>query len=98
MNNHGNYAVSLGNLSRWLAQQAEGLGVEIYPGFAASDVLYNNEGAVRGVVAGVMGQEKDGTPGPDFQPGMELLGKYVLIAEGRSRLLGQADHLSLQLV
>jgi electron-transferring-flavoprotein dehydrogenase len=82
MNNHGNYAVSLGNLCRWLAQQAESLGVEIYPGFAASEVLYSEAGAVRGVVAGVMGLEKDGSQGPDYQPGMELLGKYVFIAEG----------------
>jgi electron-transferring-flavoprotein dehydrogenase len=82
MNNHGNYAVSLGNLCRWLAQQAEALGVEIYPGFAASEVLYAETGAVRGVVAGVMGLNKDGSPGPDYQPGMELIGKYVLIAEG----------------
>ncbi len=82
MNNHGNYAVSLGNLCRWLAQQAESLGVEIYPGFAASEVLYTETGAVRGVVAGVMGLEKDGSKGPDYQPGMELIGKYVLIAEG----------------
>jgi electron-transferring-flavoprotein dehydrogenase len=82
MNNHGNYAVSLGNLCRWLAQQAESLGVEIYPGFAASEVLYSESGAVRGVVAGVMGLEKDGSQGPDYQPGMELVGKYVLIAEG----------------
>ena len=82
MNNHGNYAVSLGNLCRWLAQQAESLGVEIYPGFAASEVLYSEHGAVRGVVAGVMGLEKNGSQGPDYQPGMELIGKYVLIAEG----------------
>jgi electron-transferring-flavoprotein dehydrogenase len=82
MNNHGNFAVSLGNLCRWLAQQAEALGVEIYPGFAASEVLYSKTGAVRGVVAGVMGLEKDGSQGPDYQPGMELLGKYVFIAEG----------------
>ena len=82
MNNHGNYAVSLGNLCRWLGQQAEALGVEIYPGFAASEVLYNEAGAVRGVVAGVMGLEKYGSQGPDYQPGMELLGKYVMIAEG----------------
>ncbi len=82
MNNHGNYAISLGNLCRWLAQQAESLGVEIYPGFAASEVLYSESGSVRGVVAGVMGLEKNGTPGPDYQPGMELLGKYVFIAEG----------------
>lgn len=82
MNNHGNYAVSLGNVCRWLAQQAEALGVEIYPGFAASEVLYSDGGAVSGVVAGVMGLTAQGQPGPDFQPGMELLGKYVLIAEG----------------
>ncbi len=82
MNNHGNYAVSLGNVCRWLAQQAEGLGVEIYPGFACSEVLYRDDGSVRGVVAGVMGIGKDGQPKDDFQPGMELIGKYVFIAEG----------------
>jgi electron-transferring-flavoprotein dehydrogenase len=82
MNNHGNYAVSLGNVCRWLATQAEGLGVEIYPGFAASEVLYREDGSVRGVVAGVMGIAKDGSHKPDFQPGMELTGKYVFIAEG----------------
>jgi electron-transferring-flavoprotein dehydrogenase len=82
MDNHGNYAISLGNLCRWLAQQAEGLGVEIYPGFACSEVLYREDGSVKGVVAGVMGIGKDGEPKADYQPGMELLGKYVLIAEG----------------
>jgi electron-transferring-flavoprotein dehydrogenase len=82
MNNHGNYAGSLGNLCRWLGTQAEGLGVEIYPGFAASEVLYREDGSVRGVVAGVMGIAKDGSHKGDYQPGMELLGKYVLIAEG----------------
>ena len=82
MNNHGNYAVSLGNVCRWLATQAEALGVEIYPGFACSEVLYREDGSVRGVVAGVMGIAKDGTRKPDFQPGMELTGKYVFIAEG----------------
>ncbi len=82
MNNHGNYAVSLGNVCRWLAMQAEGLGVEIYPGFAASEVLYREDGSVAGVVAGVMGIAKDGTHKPDYQPGMELRGKYVFIAEG----------------
>ncbi len=82
MNNHGNYAVSLGNVCRWLAAQAEALGVEIYPGFAASDVLYREDGSVRGVVAGVMGIARDGTRKPDYQPGMELVGKYVFIAEG----------------
>jgi electron-transferring-flavoprotein dehydrogenase len=82
MNNHGNYAVSLGNVCRWLASQAEGLGVEIYPGFACSEVLYREDGSVRGVVAGVMGIAKDGSHKPDYQPGMELIGKYVFIAEG----------------
>ena len=82
MNNHGNYAVSLGNVCRWLGTQAESLGVEIYPGFACSEVLYREDGSVRGVVAGVMGIAKDGTHKPDFQPGMELIGKYVFIAEG----------------
>ncbi len=82
MNNHGNYAVSLGNVCRWLATQAEALGVEIYPGFAASEVLYREDGSVAGVVAGVMGIAKDGAHKPDFQPGMELRGKYVFIAEG----------------
>ena len=82
MNNHGNYAVSLGNVCRWLGTQAESLGVEIYPGFACSEVLYRDDGSVRGVVAGVMGIAKDGTHKPDYQPGMELIGKYVFIAEG----------------
>ena len=82
MNNHGNYAVSLGNVCRWLGTQAENLGVEIYPGFACSEVLYRDDGSVRGVVAGVMGIAKDGSHKPDYQPGMELIGKYVFIAEG----------------
>ncbi|MGQ0484422.1 MAG: electron transfer flavoprotein-ubiquinone oxidoreductase [Hyphomicrobiales bacterium] len=82
MSNHGNYAVSLGNVCRWLAKEAEALGVEIYPGFAGSEVLYRADGSVKGVVAGVMGIAKDGSHKPDYQPGMELLGKYVLIAEG----------------
>ncbi len=82
MNNHGNYAASLGNLCRWLAGQAEGLGVEIYPGFAASEPLYHEDGSLKGVVAGVMGLDKKGGPKPDYQPGMELIGKYVFIAEG----------------
>ena len=82
MSNHGCYAVSLGNICRWLAKEAEALGVEIYPGFAASEVLYRDDGSVRGVVAGVMGIARDGSHKADFQPGMELIGKYVLIAEG----------------
>jgi electron-transferring-flavoprotein dehydrogenase len=82
MNNHGNYAVSLGNVCRWLAKQAEELGVEIYPGFAASEALFRQDGSLSGVVAGVMGIAKDGSHKADYQPGMELRGKYVLIAEG----------------
>ncbi|MBB3963767.1 electron transfer flavoprotein-ubiquinone oxidoreductase [Rhizobium metallidurans] len=82
MNNHGNYIVSLGNVCRWLAGHAEALGVEIYPGFAATEVLYNGEGAVIGVATGDMGVEKNGEPGPNFTRGMELLGKYTLIGEG----------------
>ena len=82
MNNHGKYAASLGNLCRWLAGQAEALGVEIYPGFAASQVLYRDDGSVRGVVAGVAGIAKDGTKKPDYQPGINVVGKYVFIAEG----------------
>ena len=82
MNNHGNYIVSLGNVCRWLAEQAEELGAEVYPGFAAAEVLYDDKGAVRGVATGDMGLDKDGNPGPNHEPGMELLAKYTLFAEG----------------
>jgi len=82
MHNHGNYIASLGNVCRWLAQQAEALGVEIYPGMSVSDLVLTPEGAVKGVVAGVFGLDKEGNPGPDYQPGMELHGKYVFIGEG----------------
>ena len=82
MNNHGNYIVSLGNVCRWLAQQAETLGVEIYPGFPAAEILYDDRGAVRGVATGDMGVARDGTHKPDYQPGMELHAKYTLFAEG----------------
>lgn len=82
MNNHGNYIVSLGNVCRWLGEKAENLGVEIYPGFAASEVLYNDKGEVYGVATGDMGKDKDGNAGPNFERGMELHGKYVLIGEG----------------
>lgn len=82
MNNHGNYIVSLGNVCRWLAGHAEALGVEIYPGFAATEVLYNDDGAVIGVATGDMGIERSGEPGPNFARGMALLGKYTLIGEG----------------
>ena len=82
MNNHGNYIVSLGNVCRWLASRAEALGVEIYPGFAAVDLVFDDQGAVTGVITGDMGLQKDGTPGPNYAPGMALMGKYVLIGEG----------------
>ncbi|URK89538.1 electron transfer flavoprotein-ubiquinone oxidoreductase (plasmid) [Rhizobium sp. RCAM05350] len=90
MNNHGNYIVSLGLVCRWLAEKAEALGVEIHPGFAATEVLYNGAGAVIGVATGDMGVEKNGEPGPNFARGMELLGKYTLIGEGvRGSLMKQ---------
>jgi electron-transferring-flavoprotein dehydrogenase len=82
MSNHGNYIGSLGALCRWLAAQAEALGVEIYPGMAASDLVFDEAGALKGVVAGVFGVAKDGHHKPDYQPGMELHGKYTFIAEG----------------
>ena len=82
MNNHGNYIVSLGDVCRWLATQAEALGVEIYPGFAAAEVLYNEDGSVRGVATGDMGIGKDGKHKDSYTPGMELHAKYTLIAEG----------------
>ncbi|MBL8674433.1 MAG: 4Fe-4S dicluster domain-containing protein, partial [Rhodospirillales bacterium] len=82
MNNHGNYIVSLGNLCRWLGQQAEALGVEIYPGFAAAEVLYNDDGSVKGVATGDMGIGKNGGKKDSYTPGMELHAKYTLIAEG----------------
>jgi electron-transferring-flavoprotein dehydrogenase len=80
--NHGNYIASLANVCRWLATQAEALGVEIYPGMAASELVYREDGSVKGVVAGVFGVDKNGEKGPDYQPGVELNGKYVFIAEG----------------
>jgi electron-transferring-flavoprotein dehydrogenase len=81
MNNHGNYIVSLGNVCRWLGAKAEALGVEIYPGFAASETIIE-DGQVKGVIAGVMGVERDGTKGASYQPGMELRASYTLFAEG----------------
>lgn len=82
MSNHGNYIVSLGNVCRWLAEKAEALGVEIYPGFAAAEILYNDDGSMRGVATGDMGIGRDGKPGPQHERGMELLGKYTFISEG----------------
>jgi electron-transferring-flavoprotein dehydrogenase len=89
MRNHGNYIVSLGNVCQWLAQQAEALGVEIYPGFAAAEVLYTDTGAVRGVATGDMGVAKDGTHKAGYQAGMELHARYTLFAEGCRGSLSQ---------
>ena len=82
MRNHGNYIISLGNLCRWLGEQAEALGVEIYPGFAAAEVLYNENGEVCGVATGALGIGKDGIPTDNHQPGIELHAKQTLFAEG----------------
>ena len=82
MHNKGTYTLSLGNLCRWLAGQAENLGVEIFPGFAAAEVLYNDDGSVKGVATGDMGVSRTGEHKPDYQPGMELHAKYTFFAEG----------------
>jgi electron-transferring-flavoprotein dehydrogenase len=87
--NHGNYVVSLGNVVRWMAQQAEALGVEIFPGFPASEILYNADGSVKGVATGNMGVGKDGEPTDGFQQGMELHAKYTIFAEGARGHLGK---------
>jgi len=89
MHNEGNYVISLGAVTKWLGEQAEALGVEIFPGFAAAEVLYDEKGAVRGVATGNMGVGKDGEPMDSFQLGMELLGKYTLFAEGARGHLGK---------
>ncbi len=82
MHNHGNYIISLGNLCRWLAEQAEALGVEIFPGFAASEALFNKDGSVKGFLTGDMGVAEDGSQKDGFMPGMELHAKYTVFAEG----------------
>ena len=82
MNNKGTYTGSLGNLCRWLAEQAEGMGVEIFPGFAAAEILFNEDGSVKGVATGDMGVARDGTHKPDYQPGLELHARYTFFAEG----------------
>jgi electron-transferring-flavoprotein dehydrogenase len=82
MHNDGNFIVSLGNVVRWLGEQAEALGVEIYPGFAASEVLYNEDGSVKGIATGDMGVEKNGEPGPNYQPGIELHARQTVFSEG----------------
>jgi electron-transferring-flavoprotein dehydrogenase len=91
MSNHGNYIVSMANVCRWMAQVAEGMGVEIFPGMAASALVYREDGSVKGVVAGEFGLGPDRRPGPNYEPGMELHGKYVFLAEGvRGSLSKQA--------
>ncbi|HEX4326279.1 MAG TPA: NAD(P)/FAD-dependent oxidoreductase, partial [Burkholderiales bacterium] len=87
--NHGNYIISLGNLCRWLGTKAEELGVEIYPGFAGAEILYDDKGAVRGVATGNMGVGRDGAPTDHFQEGMELVAKYTVFAEGCRGSLGR---------
>ena len=82
MRNHGNWIVSLGEFVKWLGEQAEVLGAEIYPGFAAAEVLHHDDGTVKGVATGDMGLNKDGSPGDNFQPGIELHARYTLFAEG----------------
>jgi electron-transferring-flavoprotein dehydrogenase len=89
LHNHGNYVISLGEVTKWLAGQAEALGVEIFPGFAAAEVLYTDDGKVRGVATGNLGVGKDGEPHDGFQLGMELHGKYTLFAEGSRGHLGK---------
>lgn len=82
MRNHGNYIVSMSHLCRWLAAKAEALGVEIYPGMACSDLVVGNNGEIAGVIAGEFGRSRDGDPGPSYEPGMRILGKYVFLCEG----------------
>jgi electron-transferring-flavoprotein dehydrogenase len=95
--NHGNYVISLGNVVRWLGQQAEAAGVEIFPGFAAAEVLYNDDGSVKGVATGDMGIGKDGQPTDAYQPGMELHAKYTFFAEGCRGHLGKQLQATYQL-
>ena len=89
MHNEGNYIVSMGNVCRWLAEQAEQLGVEIFPGFPAQDIIYNEDGSVGGVITGDMGLDKEGKPKDSFMPGMELKAKYTVFAEGCRGHLGK---------
>ncbi len=82
MSNHGTYIVSMGNVCRWMAEQAETLGVEVFPGMSCSELVYGENGEVKGVVAGEFGRNPDGTPVENYEPGMELHGKYVFLSEG----------------
>ena len=92
LSNEGCFTTSLGNPTRWLGEQAEALGVEVYPGFAASEVLFNDDGSLKGIATGDMGRLRDGSQGPHFEPGMELHAKYTFFAEGCR------GHLSKQLM
>ena len=96
MSNHGNFVVSLGNVCRWLASKAEAAGVEIYPGFAATEVLYGENGEVAGVATGDMGVGKDGAPKDVFTRGMELRAKYTLFGEGARGQLTKTLHRALR--
>ncbi|MEG3617231.1 electron transfer flavoprotein-ubiquinone oxidoreductase [Magnetovibrio sp. PR-2] len=98
MNNHGNFVVSLGEVTRWLGEQAEALEIEVFPGFAASEVLFNDDGSVKGVATGDMGRTMAGEEGPNFEPGVELHAKYTLFAEGCRGSLSQQlmDHFNLR--
>jgi len=89
MHNHGNYIVSLGNVCRWLAEQAEALEIEIFPGFAAAEILYNDDGSVKGVATGDMGVGADGNQKDSYMPGMELHAKYTIFSEGCRGHLGK---------
>ncbi len=89
MHNDGNYIVSMGNVCRWLAEQAEQLGVEVFPGFAASEIIYNEDGSVGGIITGDMGVSESGEPKDSFMPGMELRAKYTVFAEGCRGHLGK---------
>jgi electron-transferring-flavoprotein dehydrogenase len=89
MHNSGNYIISLGNFTRWLGEEAESLGVDIYPGFAAVKILYNADGSVKGIATGDMGLDKNLSPGPNFQPGIEIHAKYTFFAEGCRGHLGK---------
>jgi electron-transferring-flavoprotein dehydrogenase len=89
MHNEGNYVISLGNLCRWLAEQAEGLGIEVFPGFAATEVLYNEDGSVKGIATGDSGIDHNGEKKPSYTPGMELHAKYTVFSEGCRGHLGK---------
>ncbi len=89
LTNHGNYIISLANVVRWLGQQAEALGVEVFPGFPAAEILYNDDGSVKGVATGNMGVDREGKPTDAFQLGMELHAKYTFFAEGSRGHLGK---------